>query len=237
MAVTDIPVITVDGPSGSGKGSVSLTLTRLLGWHVLDSGAIYRVLAEAALQQGVDLDDEEALASLAQDLDVTFDIIPGKELQVVRLKGEDISQQIRTEQCGNAASRLAAYPLVRASLLDRQRRFRQFPGLIADGRDMGTVVFPDAPLKIFLSASAAERAKRRYKQLNQQGFSVNLARLSEEIVERDVRDQGRSHSPLKPAPDAVVLDTTDISIEQVVKRILERVRETFPDVAEQLPIN
>jgi cytidylate kinase len=235
--MSDVPVITLDGPSGAGKGSVALALARTLGWHSLDSGALYRALAHSALVQGLDLGDYNALTTLAARLDVRFKIDEGSDVQRVYLGDEEITVAIREEQCGNAASKIAANKGVREALLPRQRKFRELPGLIADGRDMGTVVFFDAPLKIFLSADPDERANRRYKQLIQQGFSVNLARLSAEIADRDIRDEERSVSPLKPASDAIVIDTTEKGIDEVVQQILDLAKQVFPEISNQLSIN
>ncbi len=212
-----IPVLTIDGPSGSGKGTIAQMMARKLGWHYLDSGAIYRVLALAALKQQIDVSDETALAELAKDLDLVF-ALQDEGLEVL-LNGEEVSQDIRSEQMGNAASKVAAYPKVRAALLQRQRQFRQAPGLVTDGRDMGTVVFPDAQCKIFLTASAEERARRRYKQLKEKGIGSTLSDLVAEISERDARDQQREVAPLKPASDAVVLDSTGLDIAQVVAQV------------------
>jgi cytidylate kinase len=214
------PVIALDGPSGSGKGTLAGLLANRLGWNLLDSGAIYRLLAHGAGKRGIDLADEAALVELAGQLDVQF--VPGQpgQEQVTLLDGEDVTRAIRTEQAGAGASRVASLPAVRAALLDRQRAFRAAPGLIADGRDMGTVVFPDAPLKIFLTASVEERARRRYLQLKEKGEAVNLAGLFEEIRARDERDTQRATAPLKPADDALLLDSTELSIEQVLERIL-----------------
>ncbi len=212
-----IPVLTIDGPSGSGKGTIAQMMARKLGWHYLDSGAIYRVLALAALKQQIDVSDETALAELAKDLDLVF-ALQDEELQVL-LNGEEVSQDIRSEQMGNAASKVAAHPKVRVALLQRQRQFRQAPGLVTDGRDMGTVVFPDAQCKIFLTASAEERARRRYKQLKEKGIESTLSDLVAEISERDARDQQREVAPLKPASDAVVLDSTGLDIAQVVAQV------------------
>lgn len=198
------PVMTIDGPSGAGKGTLCQLLAEKLGWHLLDSGAIYRVLSLAALHHDVELDSEAALVPLAANLDVQFQV--EGELVKVILEGEDVSRTIRTEEVGNAASKIAAFPRVREALLRRQRAFRQAPGLIADGRDMGTVVFPEADVKIFLDASAEERAQRRYKQLQDKGFDVNFERLLTEIRERDDRDRNRAVAPLKPAEDALVVD-------------------------------
>lgn len=227
--MSEIPVITVDGPSGTGKGTVCSHLANWLGWNFLDSGALYRVLAVAAEKYHLATDNEPVIAELAESLDVVFDRPqPGKDVTVI-FEGNDISQQIRTEECGNSASQIATLSEVRSALLERQRKFRQKPGLVADGRDMGTVVFADAPLKIYLIASAAERAKRRYKQLKQKGFSVNLPRLTADIAERDTRDSQRTISPLKPADDAIVVDTTTLEISTVILKIEKLVRETLPD--------
>jgi len=216
-----IPVVTVDGPSGSGKGTLCKLLAKQLGWHLLDSGAIYRVLALAALHHDVALDNEEALALLAMHLDVEF--LPGKQLTRVILEGEEVSKSIRTEEVGNAASQVAAFPRVREALLRRQRGFRNPPGLVADGRDMGTVVFPDAEVKIFLTASAEERAKRRYNQLHEKGFDVKFERLLAEIEERDARDKNRAVAPLVPADDAWVLDSSRLSIDEVLARVFSHI--------------
>ncbi len=215
------PVITVDGPSGSGKGTVSQRVAHALGWHLLDSGALYRVLALAARRAGVALDDEAALADLAGRLDVSFEERPGEEGVRVRLDGEDVTAELRSEACGEGASRVAALAAVREALLERQRAFRTPPGLVADGRDMGTVVFPDAPLKIYLTASADERARRRWRQLRAQGVEADLAALYREIAARDARDASRKVSPLRPAEDAVQIDTTGLTVDEVVERVLE----------------
>lgn len=221
--IRQVPVITIDGPSGSGKGTVAALLAAKLGWNFLDSGALYRLLAFAARNHGVDLTNEEALKLLAAHLDVQFGAAKvGQGMQII-LEGEDVTQAIRNEQVGAGASQVAALPVVRAALLQRQKAFREPPGLVADGRDMGTVVFPDAPLKIYLTASAEERARRRYLQLNSKGDDVNLASLLDEIRARDERDTQRDVAPLKPADDAVQLDSTDLSIEQVLGQILSEV--------------
>lgn len=219
-----IPVITIDGPSGTGKGTVARWLKGSLGWHLLDSGALYRILGLAAEARGIALDNESALALEAATLTVEFlDRTDGTQ---VLLDHTDVTDAIRTEVCGAAASRVAAHPAVRSALLERQKLFRKAPGLVADGRDMGTVVFPSAELKIYLTASVDERAQRRYKQLKEKGISVNLAQLLGDITARDRRDQQRLVSPLKPASDAVILDTTRLDIRAVedhVKRlVLER---------------
>ncbi len=215
--MADIPVLTIDGPSGSGKGTVAQRMAKELGWHYLDSGAIYRVLAQAALKHQLNLTDELGIAKLAQQLDVTF--IVQDDALIVLLEGHDVSTQIRSEQAGNAASKVAALPQVRAALLQRQYAFRQAPGLVTDGRDMGTVVFPDAPYKIFLNASAEERAKRRHKQLKDKGIESNLAGLVAEISERDQRDRQRTVAPLRPADDAIELDSTSLGIDDVFHRV------------------
>lgn len=216
-SMSDIPVLTIDGPSGSGKGTLAQRMAEKLGWHYLDSGAIYRVLAQAALKHQIDLTDETALASIAGQLDVQFVLKDGL-LQVV-LEGEDVSLLIRSEQAGNAASKVAAFPAVRSALLQRQRDFCQLPGLVTDGRDMGTVVFPDAPYKVFLTASAEVRAERRYKQLKEKGIDSNLSDLVAEISERDERDTQREVAPLRPADDAVILDSTQLGIEAVLEKV------------------
>lgn len=232
LVSADIPVIAVDGPSGTGKGTVCSYLSNWLQWHLLDSGALYRVLALAAERHAVDLNDKSGIAQLARKLDVKFNNPgAGQEVAVI-LEGEEVSQLVRTESCGNAASQLAAYPEVRKALLSRQQAFRKAPGLIADGRDMGTVVFTDARLKIFLTANEDERARRRHNQLKQKGFDVNLPQLSVDIIERDARDRKRTVSPLRPADDAAVIDTTNLKIEDVISRVSILVRDRFPDVPE-----
>ncbi|WP_296126562.1 (d)CMP kinase [Pseudomonas sp. Ga0074129] len=217
------PVITIDGPSGSGKGTVAGLLAKQLGWNLLDSGALYRLLAFAAGNHGVDLTNEESLKLLAAHLDVQFIASGNGQGQRIILEGEEVTDLIRNEQIGAGASQVASLPAVRDALLQRQQAFQEMPGLIADGRDMGTVVFPDAPLKIFLTASAEERARRRYLQLKAKGDDVNLASLLDEIQARDERDTQRAVAPLKPAADAIVLDSTELSIEKVLERILSEV--------------
>lgn len=212
------PVVTLDGPSGAGKGTVSRALAERLGWHYLDSGAIYRALAIAVQESNLSLEDVEGIARLASTMDLRFDA--GRTF-TVRLNGVDITDRIGSETCGNLASKIAALGPVRKALLQKQREFRRAPGLVADGRDMGTVVFPDAPYKIFLTASAEVRAQRRYKQLMEKGIDVNVADLTREIEERDRRDRERSEAPLKMADDAVLVDTSELSIEQVIERCFE----------------
>ena len=220
MSVQPAAVITVDGPGGSGKGTITQMLARRLGWHLLDSGALYRLTALAAERQGVALDNELALIAVAASLDVTFEPTASGESAKVLLAGEDVNAAIRTEQCGNNASKVAVMQAVRDVLLQRQRDFRQAPGLVADGRDMGTVVFPDAPVKIFLTASAEERAQRRFSQLLQAGVDVSITTVLEEIRARDERDTNRLAAPLKPADDAQVIDSTGLSIEEVLGRCM-----------------
>lgn len=224
------PVLTIDGASGTGKGVVSQLVAKQLGWKLLDSGALYRVLALAAQKHGVALENEAALQVLAEYLDVQFIATEHSAPSQILLEGQDVTEIIRTEQIGNAASKIGVLPGVRAALLSRQRAFRESPGLVADGRDMGTVVFDDAELKIFLTASPEERAKRRYNQLKQRNIDVNLSGLVEELRERDKRDQERVVAPLKPAADAISIDTDQLTIEQVVARIMIEVRKVFPSL-------
>ncbi|MFZ5482688.1 MAG: (d)CMP kinase [Pseudomonadota bacterium] len=218
-----IPVIAIDGPSASGKGTVAAMVAKQLGFHYLDSGAIYRVTAHAAQHRGLDLADEAELATLARGLDLRFD---GVE---VYLDGQPVGDAVRTEAAGRAASRIAALPAVRAALLELQRAFRQAPGLVTDGRDMGSVVFPDATVKVFLTATPEERAQRRYKQLIEKGFDANLAALVEDLRERDARDASRASAPLRQEADAHLLDTTDLTIAQAVARILDWFRQAKPN--------
>lgn len=221
MTIDQIPLITIDGPSGAGKGTLASLLAARLGYHLLDSGAIYRVLAVAAQKKTIGFDDPQALALLANNLPVVF--THKNDKRMILLEGEDVSLSIRTEIVGANASKVAALPLVREALLQRQRAFLEAPGLIADGRDMGTVVFPKAPLKLFLTASAEERAKRRFEQLKAAGENVTLSSLIEEIKARDERDTHRAVAPLVPAADAIMIDSTNIDINQVFERVLSEI--------------
>jgi len=211
-----IPVIAIDGPTASGKGTVAQRVADILGWHYLDSGALYRLAALAALREPVPLDDEPALARLAASLPITF---VGSR---IFLAGQEVTDEIRAEVVGETASRIAVFGDLRAALLNRQRDFRQMPGLVADGRDMASVVFPDAALKVFLTASAEARAERRYKQLIEKGFSANLESLLRDLRARDARDAGRSHAPLVAAEGAAIIDSTSLSVQQTVQAVLDR---------------
>jgi cytidylate kinase len=217
MNTNDTPVITIDGPGGSGKGTIAMRLAEELGWHFLDSGALYRLVAVAAMDRGIDDADGDAVAAVARGLDVQFGLT--EEGMVILLDGNYITGRLRSEAVSAMASKVAAFPAVREALVQRQRAFRKAPGLVADGRDMGTVIFPDARLKIFLTASAEARAERRYKQLKEKGENVNLSRLFREIKKRDERDSSRAISPLRPADDAHVIDSTEMTINEVLDEI------------------
>ena len=227
--MSSTPVLTIDGPSGSGKGTISALVAQKLGWHMLDSGALYRLVALGAQRRGIGFEDISDLSTYAENLDVVFSVENGAET-VILLEGEEVTDDIRTETAGNNASKVAAIPEVRAALLQRQRDFAQAPGLVADGRDMGTVVFPQAKVKVFLTASATERAERRYKQLKAKGISANLADLQTEIAERDERDSKRAVSPLVPAADAVVMDTSAMSIAEVTDKVLQLCQQGFGEI-------
>lgn len=216
MNTVNVPVIAIDGPSASGKGTVAQRVAKKLGFHYLDSGALYRLVALAALRSGTDLADEERLSDIAARLDVVFE---GAE---IRYRNEDVTDAIRAEACSNAASKIAAYPRVRAALLERQRDFRRVPGLVADGRDMGSVVFPEAILKIFLTASAETRAQRRYKQLMEKGIDANISTLLQDIRDRDARDSNRAVAPLQQGVDTYLLDTTSLNITEAVDSVLKQ---------------
>jgi cytidylate kinase len=219
-----IPVITIDGASGTGKGTVTHIIAKKLGWGLLDSGVLYRVLAYAAEKHGVSLEDEAGLADLAEHLDISFISPTVSDPPRILYAGSDVTALIRTEKMGNAASKAGTFPIVRTALLARQRAFRISPGLITDGRDMGTVVFPDADLKIFLRASPEERASRRYNQLKEIGIHANLSDLVQELKERDRRDEERTHAPLKPAEDAICIDTDHLTIDEVVEKVMVEIR-------------
>ncbi len=214
-----VAVLTIDGPSGSGKGTIARAVAERLGWHFLDSGALYRAVGLAASWAGIAFDDVDALVRVAGESEIRFEDRRGDD-PAVFVNGQEASAELRTETCGAAASAIAAIPEVRAALVAKQRAFRRPPGLVADGRDMGTVIFPDAVCKVFLTASAEVRAERRYKQLKQKGFEVILAALLREIVARDARDAGRAVAPLRPADDAVRIDATGLGIGAVVERVL-----------------
>jgi cytidylate kinase len=226
-----VPIVTIDGPAGSGKGTIAQAVAEKLGWHILDSGALYRLVALAAMRKGLDLEvndnsDGSQLSSIARNLDVLFTPCEDGTLEVC-LEGDDVSKAIRTEECACAASKVAADEAVRRALLQRQRDFQEAPGLVADGRDMGTVVFPDAGVKIYLTASPEIRALRRQNQLKQQGIDANLRGLIRDIEARDKRDSSRKVAPLVPADDAIIIDTGTLSIDEVVSKVLKRIAEVY----------
>ena len=225
VPAVDVPVIAIDGPSGSGKGTIARRVAQALGMNLLDSGALYRLTALAAARQGLPDAEPEVLAKIASEMVIRFSADQSGEEQIW-LDGEEVSDQLRTEECGRMASQVAAIPAVREALLALQKSFRQAPGLVADGRDMGTTVFPDASLKIFLTASADERARRRHKQLNDKGIDVSLAALSRDIEDRDRRDSERSVAPLRPAEDARLLDSSNLTIDEVTQAILDWVADS-----------
>ena len=219
-----IPVLAIDGPSGVGKGTVARIMAQKLGWHLLDSGAIYRAFALAVDARNIDVTDESALEEVANNLDLAFKTEANSELVSVYLDGQDVSKVLRTEQTGEMASKIASIGVVRAALLKRQQAFAKAPGLVADGRDMGTVVFANTPFKVFLTASAQERANRRLKQLQKQGSEGIISQILADVVARDERDSSRKHSPLKPAEDALIIDTTELSIDKVITQVSELIK-------------
>jgi cytidylate kinase len=222
--VSLIPVLAIDGPSGVGKGTVARIMAQKLGWHLLDSGAIYRAFALAVAARNIDVTDESALVEVANNLDLAFKTEANSELVSVYLDGQDVSKVLRTEQTGEMASKIASIGVVRAALLKRQQAFAKIPGLVADGRDMGTVVFANTPFKVFLTASAQERANRRLKQLQNQGSEGIISHILADVVARDERDSSRKHSPLKPAKDALIIDTTELSIDEVITQVSELIK-------------
>ena len=222
--MTSVPILTIDGPSGVGKGTVARVMAQELGWQLLDSGALYRILALAAVDAGLALDDETAVAALAGALEIRFEV-DAQGAEQIWVAGSERSNEVRDEATGGLASEIAVLPQVREALLQRQRDFAELPGLVADGRDMGTVVFPQAALKLFLDASAEERARRRHRQLSDAGMDANIDRLCSEIRARDERDRNRAEAPLKPADDAICIDTTSLSVEAVLQQVRDLLRE------------
>ncbi len=225
MTENKIPVITIDGPSGTGKGTLATLLAKSLGWHLLDSGALYRAMAWAVLKQNIDYKDEKALSEMLEKSELELRETTPDDPPQIWSHGEDISEAIRLEEVGTMASKIAAIPAVRARLLHYQRKTRRHPGLIADGRDMGSVVFPDASLKFFLKADSEVRSNRRHNQLKQKGISVSLRDIRKDLVKRDDRDENREISPMKAMPDMILIDTSDLTIEQVFSRVMEELRE------------
>ena len=219
-----IPVLTLDGPSGVGKGTVASIIAQTLGWHLLDSGAIYRALAISVRNRKIKINDIDSLLKLAGELDLRFELDPNQHSLKVYLDNVEISTELRTEKIAELASNLAMIGLIRKSLLIKQQQFKRLPGLVADGRDMGTVVFPDAPFKVFLTAEVEERAKRRLKQLQESGIAGNISHTLEEVQKRDERDVNRQHSPLKPARGALVVDTTNLSINEVITKVMALIK-------------
>jgi CMP/dCMP kinase len=222
--VNNPPVITIDGPSGSGKGTIARLVAHSLKWHYLESGALYRVLAFVSVRSNIPMDEMDKLVALAKELPVTFEC---NDFNKIYWSTQNITDEIHTEHCGNLASKIAAIPEVRAALLSRQRFFCSMPGLVTDGRDMGTVVFPEAELKFFIVADRGERAKRRYRQLKQKGINVSLESVLNELTERDFRDEHRVASPLKAAQDAILIDSTELNIGQTFEQIMIWVRKAF----------
>ncbi len=219
-----VPVLTIDGPSGVGKGTVARIIAQQQGWHLLDSGAIYRAFALAVSARNIDVTNEAELVEVANTLDLEFKTLAGSELVSVYLDGQDVSKILRTEQTGEMASKISSIGVVRAALLKRQQDFAKTPGLVADGRDMGTVVFAAAAYKVFLTASAEERANRRLKQLQNQGSKGIISQILADVVARDERDSSRKHSPLKPAEDALIIDTTELSIDEVITQVVKLIK-------------
>jgi CMP/dCMP kinase len=228
-----IPVITIDGPSGTGKGTISQLLAKKLGWHYLDSGALYRVLAWAAIQQNISLDNEEQLFALAQQFIVEFIVDDSGVASQIMCGNEDVTAAIRSPEVSQASSIVSTKPLVRQALFAKQQAFRQAPGLVTDGRDMGTVIFPDAPLKIFMTADPHERAQRRYNELKSKGIDVNLPTVLDALSKRDARDEERTTAPLKPAVDAIIIDTTALNIEETFQLVMQKVETVIASVAKQ----
>ena len=219
-----IPVLTLDGPSGVGKGTVASIIAQALDWHLLDSGAIYRAFAIAVRNRNIKINDIDGLLRLAEELDLRFELVPDQRSLKVYLDNIEISSELRTEKTAELASKLAMIGLLRKSLLIKQQQFKRLPGLVADGRDMGTVVFPDAPFKVFLTPKVEERAKRRLKQLQESGIAGNISHTLAEVQKRDERDKNRQHSPLRPAKDALVIDTTNLSINEVITKVMALIK-------------